>query len=314
MYKDQIFLLTAAFLRNNMIIKMILSDEWNKSGRRVSWIVWGIFFVLLFTAGAVIGFLLAPRKQTPTGPSFKVMFLHGKVGGGTLINYSGNKYLILNPGSSSDSDHLTSYLGKKNIKSLTVIITEDNPDLYGGLDALIDTFPVTQVIYPEKTKADAQWKSSLSRVRERGIRLYAVGNGDDILISKDTVLQILSPTIENSSTTLVGRLVYKDTTFLLASRLTPKEENALVKYGQRISSDLFYCPSSYYRSASLELISSVRPKFCITSLPGNRRNLYSSISKRLNPENTGAELFTTTRNNGVTCFSDGNDISCREGD
>lgn len=298
------------------MFRMIRTNSWKKTGRKVSPLLWIVLLVVLFCTGSWIGYLTSTKHRQPTGPQVVVTFLNGKLGGGILLSYPQQKLVLIDPGPPSCADDLISYLGRIMAKDLTIIVSDPQKPAYGAIDSLVDTFAVSQLVYPEGAKGDDGWKSSLARIHERSIKTYGVTDGDSIVFTINSAMQVLSPIRKQNDSDginkMVGRLVFGNVSFLFASRLEPGEETALVGSRHPLSSNVLLVPSSTHNSTTLELLSQVRPEYCVVSNSIGRRKPSSALLRRVDPLNTGAELLQSSYKSSVIIKTDGTEVSISE--
>jgi beta-lactamase superfamily II metal-dependent hydrolase len=295
---------------------MAKQNSFTKKRGKVSPLILIVVLVALFSAGAWIGFVSAPKRHKPTGPQMVVNFLNGNLGGGILISYPNHKLVLIDPGPQTCADDLISHLGHIKAENLTIVVTDTDKTAYGAMDSIVDTFSVSQVVYPEGAKGDNRWKTSLARINERSIQTYGVSEGDSIVFTKNSAMQVLSPIRKRADSDgiqkMVGRLVFGNISFMLASRLEPAEEASLVSAGHSLSSNILHVCSSAYDSTSLELLSQVRPEYCVVSSGNGSRRPSSSLLRRIDPLNTGADLLQSTRKSDAIIKTDGAEVSVSE--
>lgn len=285
------------------------------TGRGISTPVWIIVLVVLLGAGILAGFLSVPKHRQPTGPLVEVTFLNGNLGGGVLITYPNHKQVLVNPGPPECADNLITYLGRRKTENLTIFLCDTALPIYGAVDSLVDTFSVSQVVIPEGTGGSYRWKSSLERIRERGIKIIEVSEGDSIIPTKNSAIQIIAPIGPQGEMDpvdkIVGRLVYGNVSFLLASVLESNDEAALVESNHLVPCNVVHLSTRSYRSASLEFLSQIRPEYCVISRIRSQRSPSAALLQRIDPLNTGAELLQATQKTSVIIRTDGNEINAR---
>jgi|GEM_PF-2328239 len=298
------------------MVWMAKGNNYRKNSGKASPLLWIVVLVVLFGTGAWIGFVSAPSHHQPTGPQVVVDFLKGNLGGGVLISYPNHKLVLIDPGPPSCADDLISHLGRIKAKDLTIVVSDTDNSAYGAMDSIVDTFSVSQVVYPDGANGDDRWKNSLARINERSIKTYGVSEGDSIVFTKNSAMQVLSPFSKRDDSDgikrMIGRLVFGNISFLFASRLEPAEEAALVSAGHSLSSNVLHVCSTAYDSTSLEFLSQVRPEYCVISSGSERRRPSSSLLRRIDPLNTGAELLESTRKADVVIKTDGTEVTVSE--
>lgn len=125
-----------------------------------------------------------------------------------------------------------------------VIVTHEDSDHIGGLPDTLERFSVKSVV-GTTNDSDSKLAASFEQIaQERGDREVTVHAGERIILDTNIYLDILSPAgdpekQETNKASLVAKLTYASTSFLLTGDVDESVEKYLVKkYGALLASDV----------------------------------------------------------------------------
>ncbi|MGY4763516.1 DNA internalization-related competence protein ComEC/Rec2 [Paenibacillus caseinilyticus] len=89
---------------------------------------------------------------------------------------------------------LVPLLKKRGVQQIDeLIVTHQDADHYGGLQAVLEEIPVRRLLFNGTVKGEAGVEKLFRTALERGTRLVPVRDGDRLALGKDTVLHFLHP-------------------------------------------------------------------------------------------------------------------------
>jgi hypothetical protein len=291
--------------------------EFTSRGRTRRVLFATVTLIAVFAVASYIGFLTVERSTLVDGPTVRVSFLGELMGNAVAIETDQGRNVVLDPPDLAENKPFYSYLDKRSFRDVVVVISRLDSRAVHIIRAFAKSRGVDAVIYPEPVSLDIDAKHCVAELA-KVCRAVPVVSGDTVQLSQKCQLKALGPLHrqgEASVDLLVAKFIYGSVSFLLASRITPTQEAVMVKSGLDIMSNVLQVPNGgRYASSSLELLAAVRPESCVLSR-GSRLGLPSrSVLARLDPVNTGADLWRTDEMGVVQFISDGKDIVVKTGD
>ena len=269
--------------------------------------------IMALVIGGYLGYINGNRNQLPKGPLLAVDFLTERFGNAIIVKTPEGKVTVIDPGPRKTEDALVRYLKSINVKTFSIIISNPANEHSGCIRELVDRFPISQIMFGENAEESTSWKNIQGRIREKNIPQVVLSAGDTVKLSQSTKLEVLSPpkgllkSIDYSSdnNSLIIRMSFRGKRFLLTSDIRTEAEANLIQSRIDSSSDVLVVPHHAQRgSTSLEMLSVVRPEYCVISSSGFARP-NTSVLRRLDPKNTGAPLYRTDKDGIIEIVTNG---------
>jgi len=266
-----------------------------------------IVLIAVLAAGGV-WFLYARAHQEPTieGPAISVRFTDDEFGNAVIIRTPEGKVAVVDPARRRTSA-LIGLLRDEHVRQLTVVVSAPSSDTAGAIAKLQRSVKVERVIRTQQGRTPQQWKSMLVRAKCRPAAETLVEPGGSAQLSPTVRLDVLCPGkgAAKSEGSSVIRLNYRGKGVLYITELHAEGEAALISSGVNLQSSVIAVGKRGGRdNPSLELLSKVRPEFCV--LCSNRPS--ASIISRLRQENSGATLFRTDKDGIIEIVTDGHSV------
>ncbi|WP_278184417.1 ComEC/Rec2 family competence protein [Clostridium cellulovorans] len=234
-------------------------------------------------------------------------------GDSILINYNGTSTLI-DSGSEEYSSNVINYLKKEKIKSIdNLILTHPHEDHYGGMVPILMNFKAKNFYCPRMASNTEGFSDILYQLKKDHSSLKFLKAGDTFVINPDLKFFIVSPNRtcydDGNNYSLVIKVVYKDTSFLLTGDATKTSEEEILAKGFNINSDVLkvgHHGSS--TSTSEEFLSKVSPSLAIISV--GKRNSYGhpSVSTINRLGKFKIPYLSTSKEGNIILISNGNTI------
>ena len=278
----------------------------------------GILLLIALTAGIYLGYRSNSRPTKQLGPVLSVTFLSPTLGGGVLIKTPENRSVLIDPGPKYTESAVIDYLKKSGISSIILILTNPSDDRGSSIDRLAESFKIERILHSESPDNSNYFKTVTS---ETGRNI--LHGGDKVYLSKTTMMQIVSPqeggiaekSIDKDNNSLVTRLCFGNIRFLFTSDIKAEAEINLVKQGKDVQSDILFYPREINKlGASLELLSVVRPKYCIISTGMRDQSISRSFMTSISKKNTGAQVYRTDQDGSIEIITNGKSISANFAD
>lgn len=253
----------------------------------------------------------------PEESYFEITFFDVGEGDSTLVKCDGQTMLIDGglPGSSS---FLYSYLQQNDIDYLDYIVcTHAHEDHVGGLSGALNYARVGTVYAPQTEFDSRAFRSFVKYLGKQGKEIIVPSAGDSFTLGSASV-QIVGPVdmalaAENiNNTSIVLRIVYGETSFLVTGDAEAIEEASILDAGYDIRSDVLRVGHhGSYTSTTDAFLRVVSPDYCVISV--GKDNAYGHphdvVMDRI--AESGAIVYRTDLNGYIACTSDGENVTFR---
>ena len=256
--------------------------------------------------------------------TLKLTFIDVGQGDSILLEFPGTKKMLIDGGGTPEDifdigDRIVSpFLWEKGIKKIHyLVMTHAHPDHMNGLKAVARNFKIEEfweAFSPKDNRAYTELRRRLppSTACRRMFRGH-VENIDGVkieILNPPQADPIVSKILNDQS--LVFRISYGQTEFLLTGDISKKVEKELVQSSYLLQSDVLKSPHhGSDSSSSEEFLTAIAPRFLILTVgAGNRYNLPDpEVIDRY--QEIGAKIYRTDLMGAVEISSDGQDLSFR---
>ncbi|AHA29778.1 ComEC/Rec2 family competence protein [Exiguobacterium sp. MH3] len=230
---------------------------------------WGSTILL---ALCLIVIFYTTRDEEPPAPTEGQMEVYGfDVGQGdsTFIRTKEDAILI-DGGNNGKGEDVVRYLQELGVKRLTAVIaTHPDADHIGGLDTVLDAFPVDSVYAPRVTHTTETYRDFLLAVKREGVTIKAVKAGLKIP-SEAARFTFLAPltdgTQDLNSWSAVLRVEHGQDRFLFMGDAPIRTERQLLESDADLSADVLKLGHhGADTSSSLPFLQAVDPKRALIS-------------------------------------------------
>lgn len=230
---------------------------------------WGSTILL---ALCLIVIFYTTRDEEPPAPTAGQMEIYGfDVGQGdsTFIRTKEDAILI-DGGNNGKGEDVVRYLQKLGIKRLTAVIaTHPDADHIGGLDTVLDAFPVDSVYAPRVTHTTETYRDFLLAVKREGVKIKSVKAGLEIP-SEAARFTFLAPltdgTQDLNSWSAVLRVEHGQDRFLFMGDAPIRTEHQLLESNTDVRADVLKLGHhGADTSSSLPFLQAVSPKRALIS-------------------------------------------------
>lgn len=254
-------------------------------------------------------------ETVPDGSYFTIHFFDVGEGDSTLVECDGH-YMLVDGGNPSESRFLYSYLEKHGINYLDYIIcTHAHEDHVGGLAGALNYASVGTAYCPVTEFDTRAFNSFVKYLGVQGKEITVPKAGDLFNLGSATV-QIIGPVDmslaedNENNTSIVLRIKYGETSFLITGDAEEAEELSIVKSRYDLMSTVLRVGHhGSYTSTSEDFIKAVKPEYCVISVgEGNSYgHPHDVVMDRINKYK--AQVFRTDNDGDITCTSDGKVVS-----
>ena len=280
--------------------------------------------VIISVCFAVFLGLLVIHPFPSHSKTLKLTFIDVGQGDSILIEFPGSKKMLIDGGGTPEDTFdigeqiVSPFLWKKGIKKIDyLVLTHAHPDHLNGLKAVARNFKIKEfweAFSPKDNPSYAELKIRLSP--KTACRRMFRGHVESI---EGVKIEIMNPVQKNpfvaqilNDQSLVFRVSYGQTAFLLTGDIEKNVEKELVRSSFSLRSDVLKSPHhGSGSSSSEEFLATVAPRFLIVSVgSGNRYNLPDPVVIA-RYQKSGAKIYRTDQSGAVEVSSDGRDLSVR---
>lgn len=254
-----------------------------------------IFIITSFILLMVIGIVVYAVPQTlPASNELEVTFLDVGQGDAILVEAPNDVDVLIDGGRTKKIlDLLSAELPFGDDTIDIVIATHPDADHIGGLPFVFDAYTVDKVFEPGVSSSTQAYQAFQSRIRDKKIERILARRGMRIVLDeeKNIVLDILYPDRdttgwETNEASIVTRLSYGTTSFLLTGDSPVEKESYLVKHdGIALQSSVLKLGHHGSKTSSSEsFLKTVAPLYAIISAGKNNSygHPHPSVLSRLN--------------------------------
>lgn len=280
--------------------------------------------ILSFCFLAVFFILIYYPFPSSFSPGLKLTVLDVGQGESILVEFPGRKKMLIDGGGLQQGSYdigenvVSPFLWKKGIKKIDyLVLTHAHPDHLNGLRAVARNFKIKEfweALSPLENQTYKQFKHLLpsSSHQKRMFRGEVYKEGS-------TTISILHPARQNpfvakvdNDQSLVLRLSYGRTSFLLPGDITRKAEKEILETGLELHSQLLKSPHhGSNSSSSAAFLEKVNPKIVIISAGKENRYGFPDEEVLARYKRLRVKIYRTDLDGAVEALSDSRKISIR---
>jgi competence protein ComEC len=247
--------------------------------------------------------------------TLEVHFLDVGQGDSILVKY-GNKSILVDGGPIDAGPTVTSYIKSHGVSAIDVLVsTHPHADHIGGLLTVLRECPV-KVVYDNGIPHTTQtYEEYLTLIDQKNIRYIVPQRGDNINLGPGVTVQVLSPPPggiageDLNENSIVLKITFGDTSFLLASDAGTYAEDAMLTSGTGLRSDVLkvgHHGSKY--SSGKAFLQAVDPKYAVIEVGADNPYGHPAPSAMARLEEIGSKVYRTDRDGNIVMISDGKGI------
>ena len=243
---------------------------------------------------------------------FQIDFIDVGQGDSVLVKSKGH-YMLVDGGNSKQSSLIYSYLKSRSISNLDVMVaTHADADHIGGLSGALN-YATVGVAYCPVTEHDTKtFKSFVRYLGYQGKSITVPKAGDTFMIGSATVTVVgpIASASDANNSSIVLRIQYGDTSFLLTGDAEYEEETAILNSGQGIQSTVLkvaHHGSAY--STGYRFLREVAPQYAVISVGNDNKygHPIEAVLSRL--RDADVKTYRTDMQGDIICRSDGKTVS-----
>lgn len=199
-----------------------------------------------------------------------------------------------------------------------MILTHPHDDHVGGLNYVMDRYDVERVLYTGAAHSAPAYLTWLEKLRKSAAKIHIADRVQNIKFGPDCRLEVIYPSkpLSDSSnmnlndTSLVARLVYGQTSFLLTGDIEAAAENELLSSKQDLRADILkVAHHGSDTSTQVDFLDAVEPKMAV--IMSGRDNDFGFPSPRVldRLQDRSIDAWRTDVNGTLKLASDGSAVS-----
>lgn len=198
-----------------------------------------------------------------------------------------------------------------------MILTHPHDDHVTGLIEVLKRYRVKKIIYTGASHTAPNYLAWLDEIKKRKIPLTIINHPQNIKLGDNCEFKIIYPlksfageSVENlNNTSLVAKLIFGQTSFLLVGDAEKEAEEEIIKSGVELTANILKVGHHGSDTASSDIfLNNVRPQIAVIEVgKDNKFGLPSGRAiKRL--ERIGAKIYRTDYDGNIKLISDGMNI------
>lgn len=275
-------------------------------------------------AGCQPGEAPTASAAAPLAPgTARVWFFDVGQGDSELIETPDGAHILMDAGTAECAENLVAQLQSLHVQKLdAVVATHPHADHIGGMEAIVQAFPIGAFFMPEVADSQVPTTSSYTRLLEalskRGVRATRAGPGVTAWSESGCTLRFLAPHSKQyqdlNNYSAVAMLTVGSKRFLFTGDAEQESEQEMLQAGDNLRADVLKCGHHSSKTSTTEaFLRAVSPSAAVISC--GRGNDYG-----FPPEETlarlkrhGVTVYRTDAQNTICATTDGKQITFQTG-
>lgn len=195
-----------------------------------------------------------------------------------------------------------------------ILATHADTDHLQGLVDVAKNFRVRSALVARTPAGDSDFDEFSSVLQKRGVPIVKISHGD-VIVFDDVKIEVLYPEAEESpgawdnNHSIVLRITYGETRFLLTGDIEEQAEKALLGDPAELKADVVKVPHhGSHTSSTQDFVNAVGAKYAI--IPVGRRSRFGHPHKEVVErwQNSGAKVLTTGERGTISITTDGREM------
>ena len=252
------------------------------------------------------------RNINISNENLKVYFLDVGEADCILINSNG-EYAVIDGGNTIDGNKIVKYFESLNVKDIKYVFgTHAHEDHIGGIANIIYNFNIVKYY---TTNVPSEFKSYYNvqkALKKKNLELSNPNNNDEYKLGESTIKVLYNGANEEdiNNSSLILKLVYKNTSFLFTGDTTKEVEEKLLDKELK-SNVLKVSHHGSNDASSANFLVKVHPEYAIISV-GKENEYYHPHQVTIDKlERLNTKIYRTDLEGTIIVTSDGNNIEVK---
>jgi competence protein ComEC len=258
------------------------------------------------------------QPTTASSGILKVHFIDVGQGDAILVQTPAGQNMLIDAGENEYGDVVVNYLISQGVKDLDVVVgSHPHSDHIGGLDTVINHFPVKYIYMPKVTTTTESFRDVLTAVKNKGLKVTTAQAG--VVLPLDGVDgRFLAPVADTyadlNDYRAVIRFEYSSQSFLLTGDAGTASEDQMLSSGVNLKSTVLKVGHhGSYTSTGSRFLQAVAPQYAVIMVgAGNPYgHPHAQTLNRLTA--AGIKIYRTDQDGTVVFSTDGKDMQISQG-
>ncbi|MEN6460153.1 MAG: ComEC/Rec2 family competence protein, partial [Syntrophomonas sp.] len=254
--------------------------------------------------------------STATGGQLKVHFIDVGQGDAILVQAPEGENMLIDAGDNDYGSQVVDYLHSQGVKNLDIVVgTHPHADHIGGMDTVINSFPVNNIYLPRMTHSSRSFEDVLMAVKSKGLKIKTARAGI-IIPLKGVQSTFIAPVGEKyedlNNYSAVIKLNYGLKSFLLTGDAEHESENEMIASGVDLKATVLKVGHHGSTSSTgYKFLKAAAPEYAIIMV--GRDNPYGHPHQEtLNRlSDAGIKILRTDQNGTIVISTDGKNINIK---
>lgn len=269
--------------------------------------------VLITSACSELDVSTVTDESAVTG-ELSVHFIDVGQGDATYIKTATGENIVIDAGNKGKGDTVVEYLKTQNVNTIDVLIsTHPDADHVGGLDEVVNSFPVKNVYAPKVSHTTQAYKDFLTAVKKQNVKIKTAKAGVELPL-EGVKARFVGPTKEYSKSDLnnysaVLHMTYKNNTFLFTGDAETRAEMDMLDANTLSKVDVLKVSHhGALEATNEEFLNVTRPSYGIISVGDNNRYGHPTSETLARLKKSGVKTYRTDELGTIVVTSDGTNI------
>lgn len=218
---------------------------------------------------------------------------------------------------------MVQYLEQLGVEQIdTLIATHPHEDHIGGMDEVVNAFPIGDVYLPKvadsQTPTTRTYERLLEAIADKGLSITPGRGGMTILDDDGIKLEFLAPNADSyadlNSYSIVAKLTCGQKSFLFTGDAEADSEEEMLHAGYDLRSDVLKCGHhGSSTSTSAAFLQAVQPTYAVIScgVDNDYGHPHRETLDKLN--DAGVQIYRTDEQDTILAVCDGTDVTFQTG-
>lgn len=250
------------------------------------------------------------QKSDNISKEMRIHFIDVGQADSTFIELADGQTLLIDAGRSSDGSTIVSYIQNLKYNDIDyVVATHPHDDHIGGMATVLRSFDIGKMYMPKQAHTIGAFENMLDVIEEKNIELYTAKAGVNMLISGDTMVDVLAPIADSYSNlnncSAVVKITYGQTVILFTGDAEQEVETQLLD--SDIDADVLKVGHHGAGSSSApSFIQAVSPKVAVISCGEGNSYGHPHVETLATLNDINAKIYRTDEQGTIVVAVDSN--------
>ena len=244
--------------------------------------------------------------------NFSIHFIDVGQGDATLILCDGEAMLI-DAGGFASGTSVQLYLKKQGVTKLKLVVgTHPDSDHIGGLDVILTKFDCETVLLTDKVSDNKAYQEVLDALAYKNYQITVPKWGDSYTLGSAVcnVIGPIDPDEEDRNSSIVCKVEYGNTSFLLSGDAEAEEERQIVESGADLRATVYHAGHHGSKTSSCDdWLNAIAPEAIVISCGADNPYGHPHAETLATFRQLGADVYRTDEHGTIVVTSDGERLS-----